>query len=82
VGPKEDIDVGVRRSSSELQAWKQRDPVRRLVDALLARQLLTRGEFETMSASIVEQVRAAATRAEAADYPLPGALLDRVFVKS
>jgi pyruvate dehydrogenase E1 component alpha subunit len=36
VGPKEDIDVGVQRSLEDLASWKRRDPIERLVLALVA----------------------------------------------
>ena len=37
VGPREDIDVGVSRSQDLVQ-WKERDPLRRLAQALKLRR--------------------------------------------
>lgn len=34
VGANEDIDVGVRRGLAEVEAWKKRDPIQRLLKAL------------------------------------------------
>ena len=34
VGPNDDVDVGVRRTMSELAQWKRRDPIDRLIAAL------------------------------------------------
>ena len=34
VGPREDIDVGVKRKD-DLNKWKKRDPIRRLKDSLI-----------------------------------------------
>jgi pyruvate dehydrogenase E1 component alpha subunit len=79
VGPDENIDVGLRRSRSELEAWKARDPVSRLAAALVARGDIAEGEAEHMAKSIGATVAAAARRALNAPYPAAEALLDYVY---
>jgi pyruvate dehydrogenase E1 component alpha subunit len=76
---REDIDVGVNRSTDDLAHWRARDPVRRLVDALSAR-----GDIDAAAVAQEEnQLRAEITdawgRALADPYPPPSALLERVY---
>jgi len=79
VGPNEDVDVGLRRSLEELAAWKRRDPIRRLVDALLAASLITPAAFKAHERAQRIEIAALAQRAEAAPFPPQSALLDYVF---
>ena len=79
VGPDENIDVGLRRSRSELEAWKARDPISRLAAALTRRGDITDPEIEGLRKSIHAQVEDAARRARGAPYPDDNALLDYVF---
>ena len=79
VGPKEDIDVGVRRNPEILKAWKRRDPVRRLCEAMTAAGMLTSGEFDSISIVIRAAVDDAVAGARKADYPPASALLDLVY---
>lgn len=81
VGPREDNDVGVNRGT-DLVRWKARDPVRRLFDALSAAGALDAAGFFALDQSVIEEVRAAWARAEAADYPPSSALLDIVYAKA
>jgi TPP-dependent pyruvate/acetoin dehydrogenase alpha subunit len=79
---REDIDVGVRRSAADLAAWKVRDPVKRLVDALLARGDLEASEFEELERGIRGAIDTAMLAARKAPYPAPDALLKRVYVSN
>ncbi len=79
VGHREDIDVGVRRSSDEVAAWRARDPIRRLVDALISRKDMSAREFDTMTADVEGEVDYALTAARQAGYPPVKALLDMVY---
>ena len=69
VGPREDIDVGVKRKD-DLALWKKRDPIARLAAAL---------ELEPDWRPVRDEVAAAWAKAEAADPPAPEALMGRVF---
>ena len=82
VGPDENIDVGLRRSKAEVDAWKQRDPVARL-----ARAMMTRGDFDqsaldTLKSSVDDQVASAKKQAHDAPWPDQTLLLDAVYAKS
>lgn len=79
VGPREDIDVGLRRSSQDLAAWKRRDPVRRLADALVARGDLTTAQLVALDAGVREEILAAVATARAAPWPEADALLGHVY---
>ncbi len=76
VGSKDDIDVGVRRSMEHLEAWKRRDPIRRLEEAIVAAGWYEESRLGEVRRQVSEAVRAAASRALAAEWPparnLPG----------
>lgn len=80
VGPREDIDVGVNRSG-DLGRWKQRDPVRRLVDALIASRSLDERGLIDIEHQIAAEIQDAWQRAEDAPFPPPGATLDLVYAR-
>jgi pyruvate dehydrogenase E1 component alpha subunit len=79
VGPKEDIDVGVRRSMADVAAWKRLDPIARLRDALLAAGSVTHTELEARLEALQQVVTRACERAKAAEYPAVSALMGAVF---
>lgn len=79
VGPKEDIDVGVRRRPEELAAWKRRDPVRRLADALVMRNSLKSGGVDAIARELRAVCDEAVARARKASYPPNSNLLDLVY---
>jgi pyruvate dehydrogenase E1 component alpha subunit len=81
VGPGEDLDVGVRRSIEDLKAWKERDPVRRLEDAILATETSTRAELGALVHAVQAEVQAAAVRALDSAWPEPGNLLGFVYAR-
>jgi len=68
VGPSEDMDVGVKRGE-ELQYWKQRDPIRRLREALVAAGHLTEEEANAIDREASARADAARTKAREAPYP-------------
>ncbi len=79
VGPREDIDVGLRRSGEELAAWKRRDPVRRLADALIADGALTAQYLDALRGKLQAAVTNAVEQAREAPWPGEAALLDHVY---
>lgn len=68
VGPDENIDVGVRRSASELAAWKLRDPVARLTESLAARGWCAT-DTQALEVRVRAEVQAGRTKAKAAPWP-------------
>jgi pyruvate dehydrogenase E1 component alpha subunit len=78
VGPREDEDVGVRRKD-DLHLWKGRDPVRRLLDALVALGDLAPAALERFEAEARGEVDSACHQAELDPFPPPESLLSRVY---
>ena len=78
VGPREDLDVGVQRSSS-LALWKKRDPIGRLADALVERGVISAEKIRDLSTEVQALIDEAWVCAEKSPYPHPTALLDLVY---
>jgi len=57
------------RSKEEIEAWKQKCPIKRLKDKLIQKGNLTEQEFETMYAAVYAELEEVAKRAEAAPLP-------------
>jgi pyruvate dehydrogenase E1 component alpha subunit len=76
---REDIDVGLHRSAEELNNWRQRDPIRRLKDAMLKAGMWTEQDDKVLEASLKQEVEAAWAQAMQDPYPDAAALLDRVY---
>ncbi len=51
VGPREDVDVGVKRKD-DLVKWKKRDPIKRLKESLINVNAITAVEFENIKNEI------------------------------
>ncbi len=79
VGPNSDFDVGVRRSRPELVAWKRRDPVRRLEEALAQSRNMKDEALEKIRDRVADRVRVALDAARAAPFPELDSLLDGVL---
>jgi pyruvate dehydrogenase E1 component alpha subunit len=62
------------RSKEEIEAWKQKCPIKRLKENLIEEGNLTEREFEQMSAAVHRELDRVAERAEAA--PLPKKTVD------
>ena len=78
VGPREDIDVGVRRKE-DLHLWKQRDPIARLCRALEGEGLMTRQAFDRARGEIQDAVEKTWSHSASAPYPETTNLLDLVY---
>lgn len=80
VGYEDDIDVGVRRKMEDVAAWKRRDPIRRLEDAMMKAGAISRAELARHETELRQKVSDACLRALAAPYPPRSALLNAVFI--
>ena len=78
VGPREDVDVGVKRSE-DLGIWKRRDPIRRLAEALEADGALSAADYDKLKAEVRQTVERAKLEAEQAEYPPVSQLMDDVY---
>ncbi|MFH1263141.1 MAG: thiamine pyrophosphate-dependent dehydrogenase E1 component subunit alpha [Pseudomonadota bacterium] len=81
VGPREDVDVGVKRKD-DLAGWKRRDPIRRLMDALRVATILTDGDWKRMQREVQTIVDTECVRAIEAPYPGLEATLNLVYAQS
>ncbi|MDH5542747.1 MAG: thiamine pyrophosphate-dependent dehydrogenase E1 component subunit alpha [Nitrospinota bacterium] len=80
VGYEENIDVGLRRKEKDLIAWKKRDPIMRLKEALIADGKLTAQEYQSIQGKQKMKVDKAVVKAKESNYPEDSALLDMVYV--
>jgi len=78
VGASEDTDVGVKRGE-ELTLWKNRDPIRRLREALIAAKMITEAEADAAEESARGRVRDAVASARAAPHPSPEVVSEYLF---
>ena len=80
VGHREDIDVGVKRGD-ELKSWKLRDPIQRLLNSMIAKEIYTQDEFDQLSNSIQIKINNDWLKAESSEYPEKDFLLSTVYAK-
>ena len=76
---REDIDVGVNRSASEVEKWKSRDPINRLKRAILEKKILTDSEIESIYLNINSEIETAWKLATCDPYPAESELLRTVY---
>jgi TPP-dependent pyruvate/acetoin dehydrogenase alpha subunit len=81
VGPGEDEDVGVKRKDN-LASWKRRDPIRRLVDALVMAGEVAPSTLAAFTREARRAVTVAWDQACRDPYPAAEALLDYVYTRS
>jgi pyruvate dehydrogenase E1 component alpha subunit len=78
VGPREDMDVGVKRKD-DLNLWKKRDPIGRLIMSLMASGEVSQDQIDNINKEIDLLIEAAWDKAEEASFPEERALLDLVY---
>lgn len=76
---REDIDVGVNRSTDDLVNWRARDPVSRLVVALEQAGLWSAGDQTALAQELGREISGAWDQAMSDPWPHADALLDRVY---
>lgn len=76
---REDIDVGVNRSQHDVDDWRAKDPVRRLVDAMKAAGVWSDAEQSALQQSLDEQIELAWGTALVDPPPASGSLLGHVY---
>jgi TPP-dependent pyruvate/acetoin dehydrogenase alpha subunit len=79
---REDIDVGVNRSSTEVAAWRKRDPIARLAAGMLANRFIDEKSLFNIEEKIATEVADAWKMAQADAYPPISAITSRVFVNA
>jgi TPP-dependent pyruvate/acetoin dehydrogenase alpha subunit len=76
---REDIDVGVNRSTADLHQWRLRDPIARLSAALRGAGLWSDNEHAALAHEIGAVIDASWARAMQDPYPNSDTLLSRVY---
>lgn len=78
---RDDVDVGVNRSVEHLANWRARDPVRRLVDAMIDAKIWSQDQTAALEADFASEIAQAWDQAMNDPYPSETALLDRVYAQ-
>jgi TPP-dependent pyruvate/acetoin dehydrogenase alpha subunit len=79
VGANEDIDVGLRRSTEMLVQWKRRDPIKRMVDAMIIKKWITKVDCDKISVNIKKYISTELEKAMKDSYPDENKLLYKVY---
>jgi pyruvate dehydrogenase E1 component alpha subunit len=77
---REDIDVGVNRSALEVESWRKRDPIARLVKGLMKMDQLNGDKLKTMENEVEQEVQNAWAKALADPHPPLSNLTSNVFI--
>lgn len=81
VGPREDIDVGLHRSQEEVLAWKKRDPVATLLNALIATKAFSLDEYQAYLEHIHREFEQLCNDVKNDPYPPEHTLMDFVYAE-
>lgn len=79
VGPDENIDVGLRRSRGDLEAWKMRDPLVRLSQGLIQAGMLSIEGLRRLELDVREECLSFREQARTDPFPETSLLLQSVF---
>lgn len=80
VGPRDDIDVGLR-DADELLFWKQRCPIMNLERKLVRDGIMTENEVLSMKEKVQNMVDIAERKAVLSSKPSPDTLLHHVYAR-
>jgi TPP-dependent pyruvate/acetoin dehydrogenase alpha subunit len=76
---REDIDVGVHRSENELKNWKKFDPILRLSNAIVSKNIATKEKLNEIRMKIIDEVEIAWKIAESDPFPKSEDLLTYLY---
>ncbi len=76
---REDIDVGVSRSQKDVISWRARDPIKRLVDAMIQCGIWTETKNKELREALQLEINEAWNIALKDPYPKESELLSRVY---
>lgn len=80
VGHDDNIDVGLQRKE-DLEPWKQKDPIARLKNSLIFKNVISEIDFEFFNSSITDKLRKEFSQAVSDPYPNKEQLLETVYYK-
>ena len=76
---RDDVDVGVDRSLDDIENWKERDPIKRLSDSIIAEGLWNQEQEDELNNELDEQIKVAWGKAINDPYPNPDVTLKYVY---
>ena len=76
---REDVDVGVNRSTEDLENWKLRDPLKRLCDSMIKKGIWSKEEHDKLDKEIDDKIFKAWNKAIKDDYPHRSSTLKYVY---
>jgi TPP-dependent pyruvate/acetoin dehydrogenase alpha subunit len=80
VGHDDNIDVGLKRQE-DLAPWKEKDPIARLKNSLIAKNILNESDFLSLNNEIFEKLSTEFSQAVADPFPEKEQLLNTVYYK-
>lgn len=80
VGHDDNIDVGLKRQE-DLAPWKEKDPIARLKNSLIAKNILNESDFVSLNNEIFEKLSTEFSQAVADPFPEKEQLLNTVYYK-
>ena len=79
---REDIDVGVTRTSSNLHEWKLRDPILRLEQSLLSSKIVSQEDLALISEQLTVTIDKAWSQAISDPYPPADSITSTVYISN
>lgn len=76
---RDDVDVGVERSLSDINNWKARDPIARLTAAMIASGIWSQSQADELDQQLDDKINKAWSQAMDDPYPSPDATLKYVY---
>ena len=76
---REDIDVGVNRSKEDLLSWKERDPIKRLKESMINKDIIDLNDFKVSQELIFDQIEKSWNLAIEDPYPEASKLIEHVY---
>lgn len=80
VGHDDNIDVGLKRKE-DLEPWKQKDPIARLKNSLISKNVISESDFESFNIAILNKLKEEFDKAVSDSYPSQKQLLETVYFK-
>lgn len=80
VGHDDNIDVGLQRKE-DLEPWKQKDPIARLKNSLISKNVILEEDFESFNSSIRYKLTKEFNKAVSDPFPDKKQLLETVYYK-
>ena len=78
VGHRDDIDVGVKRSE-DLRFWKEKDPIKRLIDGLIQYDFISEYQIKEIELEIDNKIESDWIKATNSKFPIESLLIENVY---